>query len=40
VLPAATERIVAMLGADARVLDVGGWAAPFNRATHVLDVMP
>ena len=39
-LPAATERIVAMLGDEARVLDVGGWAAPFNPATHMLDVMP
>lgn len=29
-----------MLGEDALVLDVGGWAAPFNRATHMLDVMP
>jgi hypothetical protein len=40
VLPAATARILETLPADARVLDVGGWAAPFNRATHVLDVEP
>jgi hypothetical protein len=39
-LPAATERILATLADDARVLDVGGWAAPFNRATHVLDLAP
>ncbi len=39
-LPSATERILATLAEDARVLDVGGWAAPFNRATHMLDVMP
>ena len=39
-LPSATERILASLPADARVLDVGGWAAPFNRATHVLDIEP
>jgi len=40
VLPAATARILETLGDDALVLDVGGWAAPFNRATHVLDVEP
>jgi hypothetical protein len=39
-LPANTERILARLGEDARVLDVGGWAAPFRRATHMLDLMP
>src|SRR3954452_10192971 len=38
-LPSATERILATLPDDARVLDVGGGAAPFNRATHVLDVL-
>jgi SAM-dependent methyltransferase len=25
---------------DARVLDVGGWAGPHNRADYVIDVMP
>jgi hypothetical protein len=40
VLPKQTERILARLGDDDLVLDVGGWAAPFNRATHILDVMP
>lgn len=39
VLPDATDRILA-LPDDALILDVGGWAAPFNRATHVLDAMP
>lgn len=39
-LPENTERILALLEDDDLVLDVGGWAAPFNRATHMLDVMP
>jgi hypothetical protein len=40
VLPAATERILSTLPDDALVLDVGGWAAPFNRANWMLDIMP
>jgi hypothetical protein len=40
VLASATARILQTLPEQARVLDVGGWAAPFNRATHVLDVEP
>jgi hypothetical protein len=39
-LPRNTARILDTLGANDRVLDVGGWAAPFNRATHMIDVMP
>ena len=39
-LPAATERIGHIVGDDALVLDVGGWAAPFNRADWVLDLLP
>ena len=39
-LPAATERILQTLPDDALVLDVGGWAAPFNRADWMLDLMP
>lgn len=39
-LPASTERILGLLGDGSRVLDVGGWAAPFNPATHMLDIMP
>lgn len=38
-LPEGIER-VAQLPDDARVLDVGGWAAPLNRADWVIDVMP
>lgn len=38
-LPAATDRILT-LPDDALVLDVGGWAAPFNRADWVIDAMP
>ena len=34
------ERIIKELGSDALVLDVGGWAAPFPLATHVVDIMP
>lgn len=39
-LPAATKRILATVPDDALVLDVGGWAAPFNRADWILDLMP
>lgn len=39
-LPKNTERILATLPDDALVLDVGGWAAPFNRADWMLDLMP
>lgn len=39
-LPAATERILRDIPDDALVLDVGGWAAPFNRADWQLDLMP
>jgi hypothetical protein len=39
-LPSATARILSTLPDDALVLDVGGWAAPFNRADWVLDLMP
>ncbi len=38
-LPGALARLLA-LPADARVLDVGGWAAPVNRADWVIDLMP
>jgi SAM-dependent methyltransferase len=38
-LPGALERLLA-LPDDARVLDVGGWAAPVNRADWVIDLMP
>jgi hypothetical protein len=39
-LPTSLERILARLDDDAVVLDVGGWAAPLNRADWMLDVMP
>ena len=38
-LPAALERISQTIPGDALVLDVGGGAAPFNRADWVLDLM-
>ncbi len=38
-LPEAAARVAA-LPADARVLDVGGWAAPLPRADVVIDAMP
>lgn len=38
-LPESLERVLA-LPDDARVLDVGGWAAPLNRADWVIDLMP
>jgi Methyltransferase domain len=34
------QRIVGMLGEEALVLDVGGWASPFPRADWVIDLMP
>jgi len=39
VLSASRERVEALPG-GARVLDVGGWAAPLARADSVLDIMP
>ena len=39
-LPASLDRILKTLPDDAVVLDVGGWAAPLNRADWVLDLMP
>jgi hypothetical protein len=38
--PGGHGRIVARLKPGGRVLDVGGWAAPFRPATPVLDLMP
>jgi SAM-dependent methyltransferase len=34
------EPILDSLPDDARVLDVGGWAAPLNRANYIIDAMP
>lgn len=34
------SKILAMLGPNDVVLDVGGWARPFNRANYVIDCAP
>jgi SAM-dependent methyltransferase len=39
-LEAHRRRIEAELPADARLLDIGGWAAPMERADWVLDLLP
>lgn len=39
-LPSSAERIRQELPDHASVLDVGGWASPFDRADWVLDLMP
>jgi hypothetical protein len=40
VLAASLERILREVPDEARVLDVGGWARPLNRADWVLDLLP
>src|SRR5437763_12138274 len=40
VLESTAQRLLGMLSEEAVVLDVGGWADPFERADWVLDVMP
>lgn len=39
-LPSATDKFLNELPDDALVLDVGGWAAPLNRADYVIDLQP
>lgn len=39
-LESAEAEILRRLPDDALVLDVGGWAAPFWRADHVIDILP
>lgn len=39
-LEANVEKVLAAIRPGDRVLDVGGWACPFNRADWVLDAMP
>ncbi len=39
-LPSASDRFLAELPEEALVLDVGGWAAPLNRADWVIDLQP
>lgn len=34
------ENVLARIGPDDRVLDIGGWASPFNRANYVMDAEP
>jgi hypothetical protein len=34
------DRLLGCIPDDARVVDVGGWAAPVNRADWVIDLMP
>ncbi len=34
------EKILKRLGPDDKVLDIGGWARPFNRANYVIDAEP
>lgn len=38
--PAHVDQLCRALEPSDVVLDIGGWACPFNRATHVLDAMP
>ncbi|WP_261569144.1 class I SAM-dependent methyltransferase [Frankia gtarii] len=39
-LPANVDDVLARIEDDALVLDVGGWWKPFNRANHVVDLLP
>jgi len=32
--------ILKQIGPNDKVLDIGGWIAPFNRANYVIDIMP
>jgi ubiquinone/menaquinone biosynthesis C-methylase UbiE len=34
------EKILEILSPKDTVLDIGGWAQPFNRANYVIDIMP
>ncbi len=34
------QRLLGMVGDRDQILDIGGWACPFNRATHILDAGP
>jgi len=34
------RKILSILKENDKVLDIGGWERPFNRATHVLDILP
>ena len=39
-LDANAQRILSSLSAGDLVLDIGGWACPFNRANYILDAEP
>ena len=39
-LPSSRDRILASLGPEDVVLDIGGWAEPFARADWVVDLLP
>lgn len=39
-LPANVDDVLGRIEPDAVVLDVGGWWKPFNRADHVVDLLP
>src|SRR3954447_1905298 len=39
-LEASRKRLLEILPSDALVLDIGGWADPFERADWVIDLMP
>src|SRR5689334_18962407 len=34
------QRVLQLISADDVVLDIGGWASPFNRANYVMDAFP
>lgn len=39
-LPANVERVLKRISPTDRVLDIGGWWKPFNRADEVVDILP
>lgn len=39
-LAVSRQRLLDSLGPEDKVLDIGGWADPFNRADWVMDMMP
>jgi len=40
VYEANAARVLSLLRPEDRVLDIGGWGRPFNRANYVMDAMP
>lgn len=39
-IESSVSRILSLLSSSDKVLDVGGWACPFNRANYVMDAEP